>query len=145
MFSTLPKPNFKFQLTFILLSANAFSLDQSKILLLGKQLKKKKIRKKRYYFLPAFTFLIIEPTVFLFRAIIIWYYLLNPFPNKAWFLQVCSTSLWKTLWKKEKLLITSNFSFYHSVFYLSGELSAIFIQFKIVFYKLFQFGRVWNL
>ena len=41
----------------------------------------------------------------------------NPFPNKPWFLRVCSASLLKTLWKKEKLLVTSNFSFSHSVFY----------------------------
>ena len=69
----------------------------------------------------------------------------NPFPNKPWFLRVCSTSLLKTLWEKEKLLVTSNFSFSHSVFYPFGELSAIFIKFKIVFCKLFQFGRVENL
>ena len=36
---------------------------------------------------------------------------LNPFPNKLWFLHVCSTSLLKTLKEKEKLLVTSNFSF----------------------------------
>ena len=41
----------------------------------------------------------------------------NPFPNKPWFLRVCSTSLLKTLWEKEKLLVMSNFSFTHSVFY----------------------------
>ena len=35
MFSTLPKPNFYFSVTFILLSANAFNLDQSKNLLFG--------------------------------------------------------------------------------------------------------------
>ena len=45
------------------------------------------------------------------------YVYLNPFPNKPWFLRVCSTSLLKTLWEKEKLLVTSNFSFSHSVFY----------------------------
>ena len=36
---------------------------------------------------------------------------LNPFPNKPWFSCVCSTSHLKTLWEKEKLLVTSNFSF----------------------------------
>ena len=41
----------------------------------------------------------------------------NPFPNKPWFLRVCPTSFLKTLWEKEKLLVTSNFSFSHSVFY----------------------------
>ena len=40
----------------------------------------------------------------------------NPFPNKPWFLRVCSTGLLKTLWEKEKLLVTSNFSFSHSCF-----------------------------
>ena len=35
----------------------------------------------------------------------------NPFPNKPWFLRVCRTSLLKTLREKEKLLVTSNFSF----------------------------------
>ena len=55
------------------------------------------------------------------------------FPNvKPWFLRVCRMSLMKTLQEKEKLLITSNFSFSHGVFYPFGELSAIFIQFDIV-------------
>ena len=67
---------------------------------------------------------------------------INPFPNKPWFLRVCSTSLLETLWEKEKLLVMSNFSFSHSVFYLFKELSAIFIALKIVVCKLFQFGRV---
>ena len=31
-------------------------------------------------------------------------YLVNPFPNKPWFLRVYSTRLLKTLWEKEKLL-----------------------------------------
>ena len=43
-------------------------------------------------------------------------HLVNPFPNKPWFLRVCCISLMKTLWEKEKLLVTSNFSFSHSVF-----------------------------
>ena len=64
------------------------------------------------------------------------------FPNKPWFLRVCSRSLLKTLWgKKEKLLVTSNFSFSHSELYPFEKLSAIFIKFEIVVYKLFQFGR----
>ena len=66
----------------------------------------------------------------------------NPFPNKPWIFSVCSTSLLKTLWEKEKLLVTSNFSFSHSVFYSFRELSAIVIKFKIIVCKLFQFGRV---
>ena len=57
---------------------------------------------------------------------------LNPLPNMPWFSRVCCTRLLKTLWEKEKLLVTSNFSFSHSVFYPFGELSAIFIKFDFV-------------
>ena len=73
------------------------------------------------------------------------FFSVNPFPNKPWILRVCSASLLKTLWEKEKLLVTSNFSFSHSVFYLFGELSAIFIKFEIVVCQLFQFGSIENL
>ena len=45
---------------------------------------------------------------------------------------------WKQ-WEKEKLLITSNFPFSHSVFYPFGELSAIFIKSEIVVCKPFPF------
>ena len=45
----------------------------------------------------------------------------------------------------EKLLITSNFSLSHSVFYPFEELHTIFIQFETVVCKLFQFGKVQNL
>ena len=67
---------------------------------------------------------------------------INLFPNKPWFLRVCSASLLKTRWEKEKLLVTSNFSFSHSVFYLFQKLSVIVISFEIVVCKLLQFGRV---
>ena len=46
------------------------------------------------------------------------------------------------LWEKEKLLVKSNFSIFHIVFYLFQKLPTIFIKFEIVVYKLFQFGRV---
>ena len=68
--------------------------------------------------------------------------ILNPFPNKPWFLRVCSTSLLKTLWEKEKLLLTSNFPFSYSVFYPFKELSSIFFKFEIIVCKLFQFGSL---
>ena len=70
--------------------------------------------------------------------------IVNPFPNKPWFLHVCSTSLLKTLWEKEKLLATSNFSFSYSIFYPFVALSTIFIKFEKVICNLFQFGRVEN-
>ena len=54
------------------------------------------------------------------------------FPKQALvFLRVCITSVFKTLLEKEKLVITSNFSFSHSVFYPFGELSITFINLKL--------------
>ena len=72
----------------------------------------------------------------------IWRVTFNPFPNKPWFSRVYSSGLLKTLWEKEKLLVKSNFSFSHSVFYPFERLSSIFIKFEIVVCKLFQFGIV---
>ena len=66
---------------------------------------------------------------------------LTLFQTSPGFLRVCSISLLKTLWEKEKLLVTSNFSFSHRVLYPFGELSFIFITFEIVVCNLFQFGR----
>ena len=68
--------------------------------------------------------------------------MINPFPNKPWFLRVYSMSLLKTLWEKEKLLVMSNFSFSNSVLYHFGKYSATFIKFKIVVRRLFEYGRV---
>ena len=65
----------------------------------------------------------------------------NIFPNKPWFLHVCSKSLLKTLWEKEKLLVLNNFSFSHSVFYPFGELSAIFIKLRMVICKTLSFWK----
>ena len=70
---------------------------------------------------------------------------INRFQNKPWFLCVCIYSFFKTLWEKAKWRVTSNFSFFHSVFYTFWEISAIFIKLKIVLCKLFQFGKVQNL
>ena len=42
---------------------------------------------------------------------------LNTLPNNAAFWQTKDILLWKTLWEKEKLLVTSNFSFSHNGFY----------------------------
>ena len=69
-------------------------------------------------------------------------HLFNRLPRNPWFLRVCSTSFLKTLQEKEKLLVTSNFSFSHSVSYPFGKISAIFMKIKIVVCKLFQFGQV---
>ena len=61
--------------------------------------------------------------------------MVNPFPHKPLFLHVCSTSLLKTVCENEKFLVTSNFSFSHSVFYWFGNLSAIVIKFETVVCK----------
>ena len=68
--------------------------------------------------------------------------LINAFPNKPLFKCVCSTSILKTMWEKEKLLVTNNFSCSHCVFNPFGKFSGIFIEFKIAVCKPFQFGRV---
>ena len=65
----------------------------------------------------------------------------KPFPNKPWFLRVCSICLLKTLWAKEKFLETSNFSFSPNVYYPFENPAAIFFKIKIIIYKLFQFGK----
>ena len=75
------------------------------------------------------------PTMFS-KAIV--FKVIYPFPKKPWFLCVSSTSLLIALWEKEKLLVTSNLTFSHSVFYPFGELSAIFIKFEIVVCNFFN-------
>ena len=70
---------------------------------------------------------------------------LTPSQTSPGFLRVCSKSLLKTVWGKKKLLVASNFSFSHCVFYSFGELSVIFTKFNIVVCKLFEFERVQNL
>ena len=67
---------------------------------------------------------------------------LDPFPNKPRIKGVYSRSLLKTLEEKEKLLVTSNFSFSHSAFYLFRKLPANFIKCEIVVCKRFQFGSI---
>ena len=70
--------------------------------------------------------------------------ILNPFSKQALVLCVCSRDLLKTLWEKEKLLVTSNFSFSRSVFYPVWRTFSHFYQFKMVVFKLFHFKRVSN-
>ena len=49
---------------------------------------------------------------------------------------------WKHCGEKDELLVTSNSSFSHNVFYPFGELTAIFMKYEIVLCQLFEFGRV---
>ena len=55
----------------------------------------------------------------------------NAFPNKPWFLHVCSTRLLKTLCGKGEIAC-------NSVFYLFQKLSAIFMKYKFVVYQPFS-------
>ena len=125
MFSTLPKRNFNLSFTLILSSANTFDLDWSKILSFGKELSlyyhtmlpfsKSKVSFGKDFgnngkcWFPAFSPL---PTMFAglsrtntvvclqmlsFWSSLKFCLLVNSFPNKPWFLDVCCTSLLKTL------------------------------------------------
>ena len=55
----------------------------------------------------------------------------NPFPKKPWFSLICSKSILKTLREKEKLLVTSNFSFSPQCF----------LPFRRTFW---HFHQIWN-
>ena len=101
--------------------SNAFNLDKSKILSCGKGLDGcKNYEKRRKCHFPLFSLLSCSLFYFL---LFVNFLPIKPFANKPLFLRVYSKSL---------LLVTSNFSFSHSVFYSIGELPAIFIRFKIV-------------
>ena len=71
-----------------------------------------------------------------------WALSFNPFLNKPLFLRVRSTGLLKTLWVKEKSLVTVNFSFSHSVFFQFGEFNGIFLKCEFAIYILVQSGRI---
>ena len=60
---------------------------------------------------------------------------LNHFQTSTGF-HVSAIEVFRKHWENEKLLITSNFSFSHCVFYQFGELSVIFVKFEIVVCKL---------
>ena len=64
------------------------------------------------------------------------------FPKQALVLRVCSRSLLKTLWEKEKLLVTSNFSFSHSVLYSFVYFQPFPSKLKVLSANFFKFGRV---
>ena len=61
----------------------------------------------------------------------------NPFANKPLFLHVCSTCLLETLSEKQKLLVMSNFSFYHQQF-------LIFQVFLTCLKNFLLFCPIWN-
>ena len=67
--------------------------------------------------------------------------------NLTIFLSPCSyvsplPFFWKHCGKRRKLLVTSNFSSSHSVFYPFRKLSVVYMKIKIVVCKPFPFGRI---
>ena len=61
------------------------------------------------------------------KGVIVWEWV-NPFPHNDTCWRPWETSLLKTLWEKAKLLITSNFSFSHIIFYPFGLTFCHFCQ-----------------
>ena len=59
----------------------------------------------------------------------------NHVPNNLNFEKI----LWKTLWVKEKMLVTRIFSFSHNVFYPIKEINFHYSNIEIVACKCFQF------
>ena len=70
----------------------------------------------------------------------------NPFPNNPWFWRVCSTSVLKTEWEKEKLLMPSKFLLFPQCFlpFLENYLP-FSSNSKLSSANSFQFGRVQHL
>ena len=65
---------------------------------------------------------------------------INPFPNKHLFFHVCSTSLLKTLWEKEKLLKLLHTT--NQVLNLSQRSTCFFIYAEQVFWKHWGKGEI---
>ena len=62
----------------------------------------------------------------------------NLFPHNDTFWRPWETSFLKTLWEKEKMLVTSNFSFSHSVFYRWNNFLPFSSNFKLSSAKSFN-------
>ena len=146
MFSTLSETRMKFSFRFLLVSANALNVDQPDDKISDwSELKTFADDKFNITQMLISVFSRVENVVgrgenagnqLLFSHNVS-VKLINSFQNKPMFLRVCSIIFLETLWEKEKLLVTSNFSFSHSVSYPLGKLSAIFVKVKIVVCKLF--------
>ena len=140
MFSTLYGIYSSFKMHFRMSSAICFNLNQSKILSSGNGLKWLTLYPMTHFeiekwsawvpttlvhwspgLFPQFVSLTLYRMNLFPQFVSLTLYRMkktfNPLPNKKLFLHVYSTSLLKTLWEKGKLLVTSNFSFSHSVFY----------------------------
>ena len=70
--------------------------------------------------------------------------LFNCFPHNPDVQRPQERSLLKTLWEKEKMLVTSIFSFFHSVFYPIKDRNHHLSYVYFVVCKCFQFGHIQN-
>ena len=66
---------------------------------------------------------------------------INPFPLNDTFWRVWERSLYETLWEKEKMLVTSIFSFSHNVFYSIKDRYDHLCYIYFVACKCFQFEQ----
>ena len=64
------------------------------------------------------------------------------FTTQCWLLTTLGKRPFETLWKKEKMLVTSIFSFSHNVFYPSLNKYQFFCHIYYVVCKCFQFRQV---
>ena len=74
------------------------------------------------------------------KGVIVWAWV-NLLQHSPGFCDLVKLDL-KTLWEKEKFLVTSIFSFSHSVFYTIKERNHHFSNIKFVILKCFHFGLV---
>ena len=57
-----------------------------------------------------------NPGLLSYATTVILKFELNPFPNKPWFLRVCSIGLLKTLWEKEEIACNEQFLLFPQCF-----------------------------
>ena len=67
--------------------------------------------------------------------------IINPLPHNAAFWRTKDRNMWKTLQENEKLLVTSNYSFSHNMFY---QYIAHIFHFKRTFKYCLQFVSIWT-
>ena len=75
------------------------------------------------------------------KSVIVWEWV-NLLPHNAAFWHTKEIWLWKTLWEKEKLLATINFSFSHNVFYPIWHLFFILTHYQMTNFRFFRTERL---
>ena len=73
-----------------------------------------------------------------------WFMLFNSLPHSSDFQQPQERSLLKTSWEKEKMLVTSIFSFFYNVFYPIKDRNYHLSYIYFVVCKCFQFSYIQN-